>query len=394
MEFKIKDKKLNGLFYDNDIVAMLDHEKSILELTRNYLVAQDINLKEFKSIETLRGSLNYNFALIILGIDSSCLLATSFIKTTRNEYTDTAIIIISSSSDTKFALECIRSGADEYIVNTAKNDELLSLFRKVLEKRMIIIENRKYQEQIEEMLFEYQINKSKHQIYRCIEFPPEFYQAGISILNYFSRLVELKYPDIPIQIKIEQDGKKVAMTIVTPEGKKETIIKTLEEYSLVIQGKLLPEDILPEPYQVIELKHKLDMAKLELKHTCLLMNSQNDQFKNRIISLENQVEDLRVMLGKGLDNTDNLQQLISVMFSKGYQYDSIKYELNELQRIISGHVDVSHEMEVKKILISIKEKEPSLFVNLNDLLLKGAISGAAGNLLYSWIIAVSNALPK
>ncbi|MCP4023838.1 MAG: pentapeptide repeat-containing protein, partial [Desulfobacteraceae bacterium] len=74
-------------------------------------------------------------------------------------------------------------------------------------------------------------------INRSIEFPPEYKQAGISILNYFSEVLKTKYPDTNATVQIKQDGLKVIMTIDPGDGNKEIIEKALDEYGLVVRGQ-------------------------------------------------------------------------------------------------------------------------------------------------------------
>ena len=51
---------------------------------------------------------------------------------------------------------------------------------------------------------------------RTIEFPPEHWEAGTSILSYFSRILGVKYPNERIKVRIEQEGLKLRMLIDTP----------------------------------------------------------------------------------------------------------------------------------------------------------------------------------
>ena len=87
-------------------------------------------------------------------------------------------------------------------------------------------------------------------IIREIEFPAEYHQAGLSILEYFGTVVRQKYPDTAVKVRIEQEGLKVRMVIETPEGKKEPIEKTLTEYGLVVVGEKKPAEFLTDKFHV------------------------------------------------------------------------------------------------------------------------------------------------
>lgn len=81
------------------------------------------------------------------------------------------------------------------------------------------------------------------EIIREIKFAPEQVGAGLSILSYFGSVVRIKYPDIPVKITLEQEDKIVRLKVQTPDGYRETIEKSLDNYGLVVAGKLAQEDL-------------------------------------------------------------------------------------------------------------------------------------------------------
>jgi transcriptional regulator with XRE-family HTH domain len=114
-------------------------------------------------------------------------------------------------------------------------------------------------------------NNDVLRVERSIEFPPEYWEAGTSILSYFSRVLRVKYPSQKIKVRIEQEDLRLRMIIDTPTGEKEKIEKTLEEYGLVVTGKILPESFLSDPFEAMALKNKLEIADLELRQTRQLL---------------------------------------------------------------------------------------------------------------------------
>jgi len=97
-------------------------------------------------------------------------------------------------------------------------------------------------------------------IIRSIEFPEECFQAGISILTFFGSVLQKKSPDTKAKVRIEQEGLKVTMVIETEEGKKEKIEKILDDYGLVITGKMSPEEFTNDKILIIELRSELRYA--------------------------------------------------------------------------------------------------------------------------------------
>lgn len=100
---------------------------------------------------------------------------------------------------------------------------------------------------------------------RVIEFPRDLYQAGVGVLSYFGEVLKQKHPDIKAKVRIEQDGNIVRMTIDAPDGTKEVIEKTLQDFALVVTNQAPPEALLDTKLHVHALTSKLMMAEMEVR---------------------------------------------------------------------------------------------------------------------------------
>lgn len=100
---------------------------------------------------------------------------------------------------------------------------------------------------------------------RCIEFEPEYFQAGLSILSYFGTVLRDKYPDEKATVKIEQHGLTVRMVVETSDGSIETLEKALHEYELVLKGEVNAEEFFLSPIKALELKTQLRMFELQVE---------------------------------------------------------------------------------------------------------------------------------
>jgi hypothetical protein len=226
-------------------------------------------------------------------------------------------------------------------------------------------------------------------IIREIVFPPEFHQAGISILSYFREILVQKYPDINVGISIQQISDMVTMTITLPDGKREIVSKALRDYGMVIMGKLDPHLFLDNEIHIIALKHKLELASLEVRHTKELLYSERNQFQKRVDNLEQEVQRLYSIVRKNLDQDPPIAELIRLM--KGYQSDN-RVLIDKIVSILDRDLTEQDEDEVKQAFNELKQKEPTLFQKVYDVLILGPISSAAGNYLYNWINAIYAAL--
>ena len=171
-------------------------------------------------------------------------------------------------------------------------------------------------------LLRYQDYVEKRTIVRSINFSPEYREAGTSILTYFNHILKIKYPDVKVKVKIEQDDAILRMIISTPSGDRETIERTLEEYGMVVTGKLPVELFLTTPFEVMALKNKLEIANLELKQTRELLNFAQNNNQKQIESLEIEIERLHLLIERGLKSNDTTLEVIEqITKQEGKNYD-------------------------------------------------------------------------
>lgn len=130
---------------------------------------------------------------------------------------------------------------------------------------------------------------------RSIEFPPEYHQAGLDILNYFGTYLREQYPEENASVKIEQNGLTVRLVIETKDGKCETIERALHEYELIVTGNEPPEKFTTNDKLILELKNEVRIAQFRLE-------SQRD-----IIGLQNtRIDKLLDIVSNGLSNKQNI----------------------------------------------------------------------------------------
>ncbi|MCP4135413.1 MAG: pentapeptide repeat-containing protein [bacterium] len=137
----------------------------------------------------------------------------------------------------------------------------------------------------------------ENSITRSIEFPPEYHQAGVSILNYFATVLRKKHPDMKAKVKIEQEGLKVTMIIESLEGKKEIIEKTLDDYNLVLKDAIPVEKFYDNPADVIELKNQLGIARLHVETQKNIIESLNVSNKAKDVRIDRMLD----IIEKGIE---------------------------------------------------------------------------------------------
>jgi hypothetical protein len=134
--------------------------------------------------------------------------------------------------------------------------------------------------------------EQQHLFERSIEFPPEYHQAGIGILNFFGTYLAERYPQADAVVRIEQEGLKVRLIIQGKDGAKEVVEKALQEYELIVTRQASPEAVVDNLRLILELKQELRIAQVRIE-------GQKD-----ILSLqESRIDKLLNIIGSGLSKT-------------------------------------------------------------------------------------------
>lgn len=188
---------------------------------------------------------------------------------------------------------------------------------------------------------------------RCIEFPSEYYQAGLNILNYFGTYLREQYPGEDAKVKIEQDGNMVRLIIETIDGEKEIIEKALEEYQLIVSGQKTPAEVTSNQKLIIELNSELRIAKYRIE-------TQQD-----IIQIQRgQIDNLFSMIATGLTNSPSINVQVNPTITLNQtninqDVSSALSSLNEFKELLpNSSLEYAEIQDLETSLVEI-EKEPN-----------------------------------
>ncbi len=138
------------LLFGDESILIVDDDPLLRNPLRIYLEDQELKVEEPDSAASMMRLLeDHNVALILMDIGLPDMDGRDILPQIVEKYPDVAIVMLTGVADLKVALECIRGGADDYLSKPVQFNEILFVVKKVLEKRRLIFENRKYQEELE-----------------------------------------------------------------------------------------------------------------------------------------------------------------------------------------------------------------------------------------------------
>jgi hypothetical protein len=228
---------------------------------------------------------------------------------------------------------------------------------------------------------------------RSIVFPPEYKQAGVAILSYFSEIVANKYPNDDVQVSILQNGSSVTLRVETREGKIEEIEKTLEQYGMVVTGSM-PIDTFTNDRELIrDLKTRLEVTSLELRLRKDAYLEQKSGYDKRVGSLEEQVQNLFAVVSTGLQHANSLGGVISHLASTAKLNNQVIEALDKISQLATKAYSKDNEEALTKALAKVQQESPSFYQQIKATL--GSIPGGImANLATPWVQALLGNLPK
>ncbi|MEN8256287.1 MAG: response regulator [Thermodesulfobacteriota bacterium] len=146
------------LLREDEIVILVDDDPMIREPLAEFLGESGLPVKGADSAASVQKLLGeHKVGLVLLDIGLPDQDGASLIPEMVAAHPDLAIVMLSGVADINVAIECIRSGADDYLAKPVKFNEILIVVRKALVKRRLIYENKKYQDDLEKANFRFKL---------------------------------------------------------------------------------------------------------------------------------------------------------------------------------------------------------------------------------------------
>jgi len=207
---------------------------------------------ECDSCEDGRAALNLlpaaSYDLILTDLTMPGVGGLSLLQETLKLYPDTAVILVTSVSDLSVAVNALKHGAYDYILKPFSLQEVSVIVARALEKRRLLLENRRYQQHLEE-----EVASRTQQFRDALELLNQTYHSTLLALG-----TALDSRDA------DSDGHALRVTLYTLRlarqvGASEADLKTIEQGALLHDiGKIgVPDNLLRKAEKLTESEWQL-----------------------------------------------------------------------------------------------------------------------------------------
>ncbi|MCP2519734.1 response regulator [Candidatus Aminicenantes bacterium AC-708-M15] len=137
-----------------DKLLVVDDEEGIRNLLSDFLTSKGYYCTSApsaeKALEILESENDYS--LVLSDIKMPTKSGLELLKEIKQNYPEIEVIMISALRDIDLAIEAMSNGAFNYITKPFKLQEVLITVEQALERRRLILENKRYQENLEELV--------------------------------------------------------------------------------------------------------------------------------------------------------------------------------------------------------------------------------------------------
>jgi diguanylate cyclase (GGDEF)-like protein/PAS domain S-box-containing protein len=131
-------------------ILALDDEKPILEILVQHLKREGYSVTSTVSPAEAIDSLDARrFDLLLTDLKMPGINGIEVVQRFKETDPDTAIVVVTAMNDVSNAIQAMRAGADDYVLKPFNLAEISLSVQRALEKRDLILENRRYQTELE-----------------------------------------------------------------------------------------------------------------------------------------------------------------------------------------------------------------------------------------------------
>ena len=251
---------LSQLLENDEIVVVVDDDPAIREPLRSYFEENRLAVAECDNgADLMRLLAARDVALILLDTGLTDIDGVSLLPQIVDLHPDVAVVMLIGVADLAVALDCMRKGASDCISKPVQLAEIFHVARKALEKRRLVLDNRKRQTELEEAHFRIQL----------------LHQLSIKMNTVYLSTVEL-----------DQILRAILVGITAHEGLgfNRAFLAIYEEGGRVLKGRMaIGPGCREEAGKIWSEMKERDMNFLQIVHTIRDQCDRDDTAVNRIV---------------------------------------------------------------------------------------------------------------
>lgn len=156
-----------------------------------------------------------------------------------------------------------------------------------------------------------------------LEIPREYFNAATTILQGFIQTLKSQQGDEEIiSASIRQQEEKLILIVRTRSGLKATVEESFMRYGAVVLQNAPIESITSDPFLIFELRHQLELARLQLRTQQELNQIRESNHETRIRDLEKREEWMQKQIGFSMSSS--AQELIEAIRTLGAKSEVAK----------------------------------------------------------------------
>lgn len=139
----------------SDGLLIVDDEESVRRLLNNRLTSEGYQCLEAANASQALDKLRHRkISLVMLDIKMPGKSGVELLPEIKSGYPDTSVIMITATADMQTAVQCMKQGAYDYVIKPFELDVIAIGVGRALEQRRLILENKEYQQHLEEKVAE------------------------------------------------------------------------------------------------------------------------------------------------------------------------------------------------------------------------------------------------
>lgn len=140
---------------NQDAILIVDDEQSIRRLLVRLLSQHGYHCTQADNADTAMLELSNNpFSLVILDIRMPGKSGIDLLPVIKSTYPGIAVIMATATTDVSTAIECMKQGADDYVIKPFNNERIILSVQRALERRLLELEVKEYRQHLEDKVVE------------------------------------------------------------------------------------------------------------------------------------------------------------------------------------------------------------------------------------------------